>query len=230
MPSINFPNPLTHKFNEWISFGEYVYNARDIIGFGGEMSVENLRNAYRRGIFPWAIENLPLPWFCPEFRAVLEFSDLHVPKSLKKEWKKTDFTFTIDRDFRAVIENCSLIERAHEKGTWITEEFIKAYCRFHAAGDAHSVEVWDSAKNLVGGLYGVDAGGVFCGESMFYLKSNASKFALLFLIEHLQKRGAAWLDTQVINPHFEIFGAKEIDRAEFLDKLEAAQATNLKLF
>lgn len=229
MSSINFPDPLTHKFAEWISFGEYLYNTRDIIGFGGEMSIENLRNAYRRGIFPWAIEGLPLPWFCPERRAILEFSELHVSKSLKKDWNKTDFILTIDRNFRAVVESCSRIERAHEKGTWITKEFIKSYCRFHETGDAHSVEVWDKDE-LVGGLYGVDAGGVFCGESMFYKKSNASKFALLYLIEHLKSRGATWLDTQVITPHFAVLGAKEISRGEFLDKLEATQKLNLKLF
>lgn len=227
---INFPNPLTHRFTEWVSFGEYYYNARDIIGFGGEMTVENLRNAYRKGIFPWTIEGLPLPWFCPESRAVLEFTDLHIPKSLKKDWKKTDFILTIDKDFPQVIENCSRVERAHESGTWITKDFIEAYCRFHQAGDAHSVEVWDASGELVGGLYGVDAGGVFCGESMFHHKSNASKFALLFLIEHLQSRGATWLDTQVMTPHFEAFGATEINRAEFLDKLKTTQARKLKLF
>ncbi len=230
MSSIIFPNPLTHKFVEWVSFGEYFYNTRDIIGFGGEMSVENLRAAYRQGIFPWAIENLPLPWFCPEQRAILEFSELHIPKSLKKEWRKTDFTFTIDRDFRAVIESCSRIERAHEKGTWITKDFIESYWQFHETGDAHSVEVWNADGELIGGLYGIDAGGVFCGESMFHRKSNASKFALLFLIEHLESRGAAWLDTQVITPHFEILGAKEISRAEFLRKLKNTQAKKMTLF
>lgn len=230
MVSINFPNPRFHEFTEWVSFGDFFYNARDIIGFGGEMTVENLRSAYRKGIFPWGIENLPLPWFCPELRAVLEFSDLHVPKSLRKESKKTDFTFTINKDFRAVIENCSKIERAHEQGTWITSEFIEAYCAFHATGDAHSVEVWNASGAMVGGLYGVDAGGVFCGESMFHLASNASKMALLHLIEHLKSRGAAWLDVQVMTPHFKVLGAKEIRRAEFLDKLEATQKLNLKLF
>ncbi len=230
MVSINFPNPRKHEFTEWVSFGDFYYNASDIIGFGGEMTVENLRAAYRRGIFPWGIENLPLPWFCPESRAVLEFSDLHVPKSLRKEYKKTDFTLTIDEDFRAVIESCSKIERAHEKGTWITKEFVEAYCRFQRAGDAHSVEVRDASGTLVGGLYGVDAGGVFCGESMFHRVSNASKMALLFLIEHLKSRGATWLDVQVMTPHFEVFGAKEIRRAAFLDKLEATQNLNLKLF
>ena len=230
MFTIDFPNPRRHKFTEWVSFGEYFYNARDIIGFGGEMSVENLRAAYRRGIFPWAIEGLPLPWFCPEIRAVLEFSELHIPKSLKKAWKNSEYNFTIDRNFRSVIENCSRIERAHEKGTWITKDFIESYTKFHQSGDAHSVEVWDESGNLVGGLYGVDASGVFCGESMFYQKSNASKLALLFLIEHLKSRGATWLDTQVMTPHFEALGAKEIDREQFLDKLERTQSKNLKLF
>jgi leucyl/phenylalanyl-tRNA--protein transferase len=149
---------------------------------------------------------------------------------LKKERKKTNFSFTIDKDFRAVIENCSRIKRAHESGTWITKDFIESYCRFHQSGDAHSIEVWDDAGELVGGLYGVDAGGVFCGESMFFRRSNASKFALLFLIEHLEKRGSTWLDAQVMTPHFQVLGAKEIDRAEFLDKLETAQKSGLKLF
>jgi len=230
MHLIEFPNPRRHEFTEWVSFGEYFYNARDIIGFGGEMTVENLRNAYRRGIFPWTIEGLPLPWFCPERRAILEFSELHVPKSLKKEQKKTDFTFTIDRDFRQVMENCARVARAHESGTWITETFIQSYTKFHRSGDAHSVEVWDADGELIGGLYGVDAGGVFCGESMFHRKSNASKLALLFLIENLQKRGSTWLDVQVMTPHFEVFGAKEIDRNKFLDKLAETQARSLRLF
>jgi leucyl/phenylalanyl-tRNA--protein transferase len=227
--TINFPNPRTHHFSEWISFGEYYYNARDIVGFGGEMSIENLRNAYRRGIFPWYIEGLPLPWFCPAQRAILEFSELHIPRTLRKERRKTAFTFTIDRDFQGVVKQCAKTSRAHETGTWITKDFVEAYTKFYMAGDAHSVEVWDG-ETLVGGLYGVDAGGVFCGESMFYKKPNASKLALLFLIEHLEKRGATWLDIQVMTPHFEVLGAKEIDREEFLDKLEAAQSKQLKLF
>jgi len=230
MHLINFPNPRRHDFTEWVSFGEYFYNARDIIGFGGEMSVGNLRSAYRRGIFPWAIEGLPLPWFCPARRAVLEFTELHIPKSLKKEWKMTDYTFTIDKNFRQVIENCSRIARAHESGTWITKDFIESYTKFHETGDAHSVEVWNRAGDLIGGLYGIDAGGVFCGESMFYKKSNASKLALLFLIEHLEEHGATWLDAQVMTPHFEVLGAKEIDREKFLDKLETAQKSDIRLF
>jgi leucyl/phenylalanyl-tRNA--protein transferase len=230
MSAINFPNPRKHEFSEWVLIGEYYYNARDIIGFGGDLTLENLRNAYRQGIFPWHIDGFPLPWFCPNKRAVLEFSELHIPKTLQKEWRKTKYKFTIDKDFGAVIENCARARRRDGGGTWITKEFIKAYARFHESGAAHSVEVWDESSELVGGLYGVDAGGVFCGESMFHLKPNASKLAFLFLIEHLKKRGATWLDIQVMTPHFEVLGAKEIRRAEFLDKLEATQKINLKLF
>ncbi len=226
---VEFPNPRTFEFAEWVLFGDYYYNARDIISFGGDLSVENLRNAYRNGIFPWHIDGLPLPWFCPEHRAILEFDELHIPKSLRKEYQKTNFIFTIDKDFRAVIEHCAEAKRKHEHGTWITKRFIESYTKLHEAGDAHSVEVWDGAE-LVGGLYGVDVGGVFGGESMFHLRSNASKFALLHLIEHLKSRGATWIDIQVMTPHFEALGAKEIPRRKFLDKLEQARAINLKLF
>ncbi len=230
MSSISFPNPRTHEFTEWVLFGEYYYNARDIIGFGGDLTVDNLREAYRKGIFPWHIDGLPLPWFCPEYRAILEFEDLHVPKSLQKEWRKTNWSFTINKDFAAVIENCAAMVRSHESGTWITSQFIETYTELHESGEAHSVEVWDEEEKLVGGLYGVDAGGVFCGESMFYKESNASKLALLFLIEHLKTRGSTWLDTQVMTPHFERLGAKEIPRKDFLDKLEKTQKLELNLF
>ena len=230
MSKINFPNPRYHEFTEWVLFGDYYYNARDIIGFGGDLTIENLRNAYRRGIFPWHVEGLPLPWYCPEDRAILIFDNLHLPRSLRREWQKTAFTFSIDRDFEAVIEACARARRSDGYGTWITRDFIRAYCEFHAAGDAHSVEVWDETGALVGGLYGVDAGGVFCGESMFHLRSNASKFALLHLVEHLKTRGATWLDIQVMTPHFEILGAQDVPRRKFLDKLEETQKRGLKLF
>lgn len=230
MYSIEFPNPRTHEFSDWVMFGEYYYDTRDIIGFGGELTIENLRTAYRKGIFPWHIEGLPLPWFCPEKRAILQFNQLHIPKSLRKERQKNLYTFTIDKDFEAVIRECAKAKRNDSNGTWITDGFIESYVKFHEEGDAHSVEVWDKAGKLVGGLYGVDASGVFCGESMFRIEPNASKFALLHLVEHLKTRGATWLDIQVMTPHFAVLGANEIARKDFIDLLEQIQAQDLKLF
>lgn len=225
-----FPDPQTYEFPEWVLFDDYFYYAKDVISFGDELSVANLSEAYRRGIFPWYMEGVPLPWYCPDKRAILRFRDLHIPKSLEKELRKERFTFTIDKEFCGVIEECSKSPRTGQKGTWITTEFVEAYTKLHQAGMAHSVEVWDADGNLAGGLYGVDAGGVFCGESMFHKQPNASKLALLFLIEHLKKRNATWLDAQVMTPHLKVLGAKEISRKEFLRKLKETQGFELKLF
>lgn len=201
----------------------------DIVAIGEDFSVETLRDAYRHGIFPWPHEGLPLPWFSPRRRAVIFFDELHVGRTLRKAMKRTELTFTIDRDFGTVIRGCAATPRPEQDGTWIDARIVAAYTRLHAEGDAHSVEVWRGGE-VVGGLYGVDAGGLFTGESMFYRTSGASKLALLFLIEHLQARGATWLDCQVINPHTEAFGAREITRAKFLDLLAAEQGRGLTLF
>ncbi len=224
-----FPDPRTYDFPEWVQIGRYYFNATDIISFGDALTVGNTLEAYSKGIFPWHIDGLPLPWFCPEFRAVLDFKDLKVPRSLAKAYRNTAFEITLDTAFREVITSCAETPRSHEAGTWITDEFVEVYTELHTMGRAHSVEVWDAGE-LAGGLYGVDAGGVFCGESMFYRRSNASKFALLFLIEHLSSRGSDWLDIQVMTPHFLKLGAKEIPRREFLDRLERAREAQLGLF
>lgn len=200
-----------------------------VIAIGGPLDADNLIHAYTQGIFPWPVEGLPLLWFCPPERAILEFEDLHVPRSLAREQRRTRLQFTIDRNFRAVIAACALVPRAHEEGTWITPDIVRAYCELHRRGRAHSVEAWDDGA-LVGGIYGVDAGGAFAGESMFHLRPNASKLALLFLIEHLAARGLTWMDIQVMTPHMSAFGAKEVGRGEFLRKLSAARSAGLKLF
>jgi leucyl/phenylalanyl-tRNA--protein transferase len=230
MSTIEFPDPETHDFPDWLAFGDHYYRASDIIGFGGELSVENLISAYRKGIFPWPIDGIPLPWFCPQLRAVLEFSELHVPRSLAKERRKAELTFTIDRDLRGVIESCSKAARPGQPGTWIIPEFIDIYTELGRLGIVHSVEAWNAGGELVGGLYGVDAGGVFVGESMFYTQANASKLALLHLIDHLSSRGSTWLDNQVMTPHFEALGARDIPREQFLKKLKATQDLDLKIF
>jgi leucyl/phenylalanyl-tRNA--protein transferase len=201
----------------------------DVVAIGEDLAVETLREAYRRGIFPWPHETLPLPWFSPRRRTVIVFEELHVGRSLRKAFQRKAYTYTIDRDFSAVIRGCAASERPEQEGTWIGPKIVAAYTRLHRAGDAHSVEVWDG-EQLVGGLYGIDAGGVFTGESMFHLTPDASKLALLFLIEHLRERGATWLDCQVMTPHMAALGAREISRGRFLDLLAEAQASGLTLF
>jgi len=197
-----------------------------IVALGGPLTTTNLLRAYCRGIFPWPIDNI-VPWCCPEERGILEFNELHVPRRLART--RHNFHFTIDRAFPQVISHCATVKRKHESGTWITGQMIRAYCELHRLGHAHSVEVWEGTE-LVGGLYGVDASGSFAGESMFSLRSNASKLALLFLIEHLKERGLDWIDIQMVSPHLEALGAKLVSRAEFLEKLTATQKRNLTLF
>ncbi len=201
----------------------------DIVAVGGSLHPDNLIAAYRRGIFPWPIEGWPLTWFCPRERAVLDFRDLHVPRSLARERRRTPLRFTVDADFAGVVRGCALAARPEQEGTWITREIYENYCALHAAGRAHSVEAWEG-EALVGGIYGVDAGGAFAGESMFYLRPNASKLALLRLVEHLSARGLAWLDIQVMTPHMQTLGAKLIGRDEFLGRLTAELSRGLTLF
>ena len=212
------------------TFPDPRYAPSDVVAMGEDLRIDTLREAYRKGIFPWPHDGLPLPWFSPRRRAVIVFDELHVGRSLRKAAKRAPFTFTIDRDFRSVIRACALAERPEQDGTWIAPAIITAYTRLHAAGDAHSIEAWDANGALAGGLYGVDAGGVFTGESMFHAQTDASKLALLFLIDRLRARGSTFLDCQVMTPHMEALGAREISRARFLDLLAETQAKGLRLF
>jgi leucyl/phenylalanyl-tRNA--protein transferase len=205
------------------------YAPSDVVAIGEDLRVPTLREAYRKGIFPWPHDSYPLPWFSPRRRAVILFHELHVGRSLRKQQKRAPYTFTIDRDFRSVIRACAESERPDQDGTWIEPKMIEAYERFHDSGDAHSVEVWEG-DTLAGGLYGIDSGGVFTGESMFHLRPDASKLALLYLIDHLRARGANFIDCQVMTPHMEALGAREIPRARFLDLLADAQSQGLELF
>ena len=201
----------------------------DVIAIGDDLSVETLRDAYQHGIFPWPHEGLPLPWFSPRRRTVIFFEELHVGRTLRKSARRAGLEFSIDRDFRAVIRACADSRRREDDGTWIGDDIIAAYTRMHDAGDAHSVEVWKNGE-LAGGLYGMDSGGVFSGESMFHRRTDASKLALLHLIDLLQSRGATWLDCQVMTPHMKALGAREIPRSQFLDLLAEAQSRGLNLF
>jgi leucyl/phenylalanyl-tRNA---protein transferase len=200
-----------------------------VVAVGGRPEPEFLLEAYRRGIFPWPVEGYPLLWFSPPERAILVFEELHVPRSLARERRRSRFRFTFDEAFGRVVRACAEVERPHEDGTWITPAMVRGYEKFHRLGHAHSVEVWEGGE-LVGGLYGVDAGGAFAGESMFRLRPNASKLALLHLVEHLRARGLGWLDIQVLTPHMEAFGARLVPREEFLERLARALRRGLKLF
>jgi leucyl/phenylalanyl-tRNA---protein transferase len=200
-----------------------------IVAVGGSPDPDLLVEAYSNGIFPWPVEGYPLLWFSPPERAILFFDELHVPRSLARERRRTGLRFTFDRAFERVIASCAGVERAHEAGTWITPAMIRGYTELHRRGRAHSVEAWEG-ENLVGGLYGVDAGGAFGGESMFRLRPNASKLALLFLVEHLKTRGLDWLDIQVLTPHLEALGARLVSRDYFLERLARARRRGLKLF
>ncbi len=201
-----------------------------IVGIGGPLDVPTLQCAYRQGIFPWPHTGLPLLWFNPDPRAVLDFDELHIPERLARRRKKLPLHFTIDQSFETVITSCRKAPRPGQEGTWITPKIVTAFKGLHQVGDAHSIEAWDENGSLVAGLYGVTAGGVFSGESMFHTISDASKLCVLFLIEHLKERGATWIDIQTMTPHFEMLGAKEISRAEYLDRLTAVQQAPLTLF
>lgn len=202
----------------------------EVVAYGGRLTVETLRHAYRMGVFPWPVEGYPLLWFCPPQRAILDFSELHIPKSLGRARRRSEFTLTFDCAFEDVITACRAMPRPGQAGTWITPSLIAAYLDLHQAGDAHSVEVWDSEGALVGGLYGVSVGGMYAGESMFHRAPNASKLALLCLIEHLRQRGLTWIDIQMLTPHLAALGARTIPRRDFLDRLAETQARGLALF
>ena len=205
---------------------------REVVAVTGDeaLTVQNLRAAYARGIFPWpGRPEEAIPWACPRRRAVLVFDEFTPGRTLEKTARKLGWSFSIDRNFPAVIAACAAAPRPGQEGTWISPAMIAAYTALHRAGAAHSVEVWKNDV-LVGGLYGVDAGGFFGGESMFHLEDNASKLAIWFLAGYLRERGQAWLDIQQLTPHMERLGAKEITRATFLAELENELSAGRTLF
>lgn len=203
--------------------------ADDIVAVGGDLEPETLVYAYGRGVFPWPAEGLPLLWYCPQERAIVELDRVHVGRSLARARRRSHLRFTIDAAFGEVIRACAHAPREGQSGTWITPAMIRAYTRLHERGTAHSVEAWEGDA-LVGGAYGVDAGGAFAAESMFHRRPDASKLALLHLFDHLRARGLAWIDIQVMTPHMERLGATTVPRAEFLQRLAATRRLGLKLF
>ena len=200
-------------------------DVNDIVAVGLDLNPKTILHAYQNGIFPWPTPGLPLLWYCPQRRGVLLFDELHYSKRLKQYLSRASWTYTTNRAFTAVIDACAeprIDETGEPAGTWITDEIKAAYIELHQLGHAQSVEVWNEGK-LIGGLYGIDTAGYFAGESMFHRESNASKAALLFAIALQKQSGREWMDTQVITPHMEHLGAKEISRDRFLKMLATAK-------
>ncbi len=178
--------------------------------------------AYQNGYFPMALEkdDPELYWFSPEERGVLPIEGFNIPRGLKRAMKEHPYTITVDRDFDAVIRACSTLT-SKRKDTWINDAIIELYNELHVRGAAHSIEVWLDGE-LVGGLYGVSIGGVFFGESMFSSAENASKIALVTLVEILKEAGYELLDTQYVNEHLKQFGVESISKKRYMTKLEKA--------
>ncbi len=197
----------------------HLANEDGLLAIGGDLSAERLLLAYKSGIFPWYNQGEPIIWYSPDPRMVLFPKDLKISKSMRQLIRKNEFRVTFNQNFEAVISNCKNIKRNGEVGTWITDEMQEAYIKLHKKAIAKSVEVWEKDK-LVGGLYGIDLGSVFCGESMFSKVSNASKIAFIYLVQKLEKENYNLIDCQVYNNHLASLGANEIPRYEFLKYLK----------
>lgn len=201
---LSFPNPRNAS-------------EEGIVAYGGDLSPSRLMLAYRLGIFPWYSANDPILWWSPDPRLILELDEFKLSRSLRKKIPHFDVRF--DTAFAQVIRECSIAPRRGQKGSWIISEMIEAYEELHALGYAHSVEAYQNGE-LVGGLYGVAIGAVFCGESMFAKVSDASKVAFATLIERLSEWGFDFVDCQVPTNHLKSLGAKEVSREYFLTRLE----------
>lgn len=196
-----------------------------LLAIGGDLSEQRLRSAYQNGIFPWFDADSPILWWSPDPRAVLLPEELHVSRSLAKYIKKCPFHVTLNQAFPEVIKECAY--RPNNEETWITAEMQLAYQRLHEIGLAHSVEVWLTNDVLVGGLYGIEQGQLFCGESMFSRQTNASKIALLAFCQYFAQQGGKLIDCQILNNHTQSLGAKNISRTEYMKILHQLQKNNL---
>ena len=192
-----------------------------LLAVGGDLSEERLLRAYSEGIFPWYSEETPILWWSPDPRLILLPEELRVSRSLRQTIKRGVYHVTMDKAFGEVIGNCASIHRKEGEGTWITAEMMSAYVRLHDSGFAHSVESWYGGE-LAGGLYGVSLGGVFFGESMFVKRRDASKVAFVKLVQQLREWGFQLVDCQITTGHLKSFGAREVPRLEFMNRLREA--------
>lgn len=211
-------------FEDHFDFPDAHIGAADApLAQGGNLSPGMLLSAYSQGIFPWFSEGEPILWWSPDPRFVIYTDKVHVSTSMRKILRQKRFRISFDTCFKRVMQQCAAAYRPGQGGTWITEEMIDGYTRLHERGFAHSVEVWQS-EQLVGGLYGVSTGGIFCGESMFSQVSNSSKAGFLTLARHLQEAGVPLVDSQVHTNYLESLGAEHIARAEYLGILNSRSA------
>jgi leucyl/phenylalanyl-tRNA---protein transferase len=218
------PRPSRWRFPDPATAGE-----DGLVGIGADLDPATLVDAYRRGIFPWPHPGAPLPWFSPDPRGVIPLDGLAVSRSLRARLRRSGWETTVDRAFAAVLAGCA--DRPgpiREGGTWITPPMRAAYQRLHDLGHAHSLEVWDGAE-LVGGLYGVGVGGVFTGEAMLHVVSDASKVALVDLVARLGEAGGCLIDVQMVTPHLATLGARDVPRAEFLALLARVRDLPVRL-
>jgi leucyl/phenylalanyl-tRNA--protein transferase len=193
-----------------------------LLAVGGDLEPASLILAYQSGIFPWPLNARTLAWFAPPERGVLFLDEFHVSRRLRDELKKQRFTTRVDADFAGVIARCAEVKnRGKQRSTWITRQVREAYTDLHQRGIAHSFESYLDG-DLVGGLYGIQLGHFFAAESSFYRASNASKVAMIRLVEYLREHGISWFDCQVLTPFSESFGARSIPRSEFMGMLSKA--------
>jgi len=191
-----------------------------LVAVGGDLSPQRLILSYRQGIFPWYSKDQPVLWWSPDPRGIIPLNKLHIGATLQKILKRKTYEIKFNTAFENVMRSCAVTHSDGESG-WITEEMILAYKKLHDLGFAHSVEYWKNGK-LAGGLYGIAIGGLFAGESMFYKEPNASKLALIALVERMKVRGFTLLDCQMVTEATKRFGAIEISRKEYLRHLGKA--------
>ena len=190
-------------------------NRHGVVAYGGDLHPNRIIEAYKNGIFPWFESDDNLMWWSPDPRMILYPNKIKISKSLNSFIKKTPLKITFNKDFEEVIESCSNIKRLGQKGTWITKRLKESFIKLHEKGLAMSVEVWENSQ-IVGGLYGLDLGDIFCGESMFSKSTNSSKVALFYLAKELKKNNYRFIDCQIPTAHLKSMGGEEISRDEFL--------------
>lgn len=202
-----------------------LHEPNGLLAYGGDLSVPRLIAAYEHGVFPWYSEHDPILWWSPDPRTIITPDSLHISRSMQRFMRKSTFRITLNQAFSDVIVACAAVHEQADRGVWIHPEMITAYTALHKHGRAHSIEVWQE-QHLVGGMYGVSVGNIFCGESMFHRTTNASKAALLTFAEHFFAAGGMCIDAQISNTHTQSLGAQDVSRDHYLSLITTANGVN----